>query len=50
MKAKQRFRPGEPGNPTIWLQPGGLRGNFVAGYLDETDNRTQQPGYPGDVG
>jgi hypothetical protein len=29
----------------IWLRP-----NFVAGRLDETENRTQQPGYPEDVG
>jgi hypothetical protein len=27
-----------------------LRSNFVAVRLDETENRTQQPGYPGDVG
>jgi hypothetical protein len=31
--------------PTGWLLP-----NFVAVRLDETENRIQQPGYPGDVG
>src|SRR5271166_5498197 len=31
-------------------QRGGLRGNFAAGRLDETENRTQQIGSPKNVG
>jgi class 3 adenylate cyclase len=46
MKAKQGFGAASRATPRFGCQPGGLRGNFVAGYLDETDNRTQQPGYP----
>jgi hypothetical protein len=30
-----------------WLSAGRLRSNFVAARLDETEDRVQQPGYPG---
>jgi peptidoglycan/xylan/chitin deacetylase (PgdA/CDA1 family) len=39
-----------PSESLFWLPTGWLRPNFVAVRLDETENRTQQPGYPGDVG
>jgi hypothetical protein len=34
-------------DPTIWLQTGMLRSNFVARYCCKTENRTRQTGIPG---
>ncbi len=50
MKAKPRV-PGQGGRASRYVgcQRGWLRPNFVAVRRDETENRTQQPGYPGDV-
>ena len=42
--------PARPSNSTIWLPTGRLRSNFVAARLDETENRAQQAGNPGNVG
>ena len=49
MKARQRVSALRGGQPED-LVDCGLRNNFVAGRLDETENRTRQTGYPGKVG
>ena len=40
----------EAGNPTICWHGDWLRSNFVAVHLDETENRAQRAGNPGNVG
>jgi len=44
------LQPRDPSNPTIWLQRGWLRSNFVARRPDETEYHAQPTGNPGNVG
>ena len=47
MKAKQRVPALRGGQPDDLASTRGLRSNFVAARLDETENRAQQPGIRG---